>query len=57
MTGAVNSMAETARNGSAIKPETLRAAIDQFGREQVLGWFRDEAIRQLIREIGEKDGR
>jgi hypothetical protein len=49
-------MAETLRNESSIKPETLRAAIDQFGCENVLGWFQDEAIRRLIREMGEKDG-
>ena len=50
-------MGEARRNDSTINCETLRAAIDQFGCEHVLGWFRDEAIRQLVREIGEKDGR
>ena len=45
---------ETPRNDSTMSSETLRAAIDQFGYERVLGWFRDEAIRQLVRDIGEK---
>jgi hypothetical protein len=47
-------MAETPRNDPVIKPETLRAAIEQFGCEIVVGWFTDEKIRRLVAEMGDK---
>jgi hypothetical protein len=38
---------------SAIKSDTLQAAVEEFGLQTVLGWFADEAIRRLVSEIAD----
>jgi len=44
-------MSEIPRIDSAIKPDTLHAAVEEFGLQTVLGWFADDAIRRHISEI------
>jgi len=41
------------QTGSAIKSDTLQAAVEEFGLQTVLGWFVDEAIRRHISEIAD----